>query len=152
MECIISTDDESYTYNKRINRLAAIQEHRMIRRAIERGAPEEKIAEALGLEVASIHRRSRMLNGICREAIEILNFSSYNYLGYSTHPQVIDAAKAALDRYGLGAASSPVQAGTSELHARLEATLLELLGLPGRGVSLFSSGLEIWYSLSSQWK
>ncbi|MCW3835064.1 plasmid partitioning protein RepB C-terminal domain-containing protein [Sphingomonas canadensis] len=71
-ECIISTDDESYTYNKRINRLAAIQEHRMIRRAIERGAPEEKIAEALGLEVASIHRRSRMLNGICREAIEIL--------------------------------------------------------------------------------
>lgn len=72
VECIISTDDESYTYNKRINRLAAIQEHRMIRRAIERGAPEEKIAEALGLEVASIHRRSRMLNGICREAIEIL--------------------------------------------------------------------------------
>ncbi|HWV53487.1 plasmid partitioning protein RepB C-terminal domain-containing protein [Pseudorhodoplanes sp.] len=72
VECIISTDDESYTYNKRINRLAAIQEHRMIRRAIERGAPEDKIAEALGLEVASIHRRSRMLNGICREAIEIL--------------------------------------------------------------------------------
>jgi hypothetical protein len=72
VECIISTDDESYTYNKRINRLAAIQEHRMIRRAIERGAPEEKIAETLGLEVASIHRRSRMLNGICREAIEIL--------------------------------------------------------------------------------
>lgn len=72
VECIISTDDESYTYNKRINRLAAIQEHRMIRRAIERGAPEEKTAEALGLEVASIHRRSRMLNGICREAIEIL--------------------------------------------------------------------------------
>lgn len=72
VECIISTDDESYTYNKRINRLAAIQEHRMIRRAMERGAPEEKIAETLGLEVASIHRRSRMLNGICREAIEIL--------------------------------------------------------------------------------
>lgn len=72
VECIISTDDESYTYNKRINRLAAIQEHRMIRRAIDRGVPEEKIAEALGLEVASIYRRSRMLNGICADAIEIL--------------------------------------------------------------------------------
>lgn len=72
VECIVSTDDESYTYNKRINRLAAIQEHRMVRRAIERGVPEAKIAEALGLEVASIHRRSRMLNGICTEVIDIL--------------------------------------------------------------------------------
>ena len=72
VDCIISTDDESYTYNKRINRLAAIQEHRMVRRAIERGVPEAKIAEALGLEVASIHRRSRMLNGICSEVIDIL--------------------------------------------------------------------------------
>jgi hypothetical protein len=72
VECIVSTDDESYTYNKRINRLAAIQEHRMVRRAIERGVPEEKIAEALGLEVASIHRRSRMLNGICPDAIDML--------------------------------------------------------------------------------
>lgn len=72
VDCIISTDDESYTYNKRINRLAAIQEHRMVRRAIERGVPEAKIAEALGLEVASIHRRSRMLNGICTEVIDIL--------------------------------------------------------------------------------
>jgi glycine C-acetyltransferase len=77
------------------------------------------------------------------EAIEILNFSSYNYLGYSTHPQVIDAAKAALDRYGLGAASSPVQAGTNELHAQLEERLLDVLGLPGRGVSLFSSGYAV---------
>jgi hypothetical protein len=72
VECIVSTDDESYTYNKRINRLAAIQEHRMVRRAIDRGVPEEKIAEALGLEVASIHRRSRLLKGICPDAIEIL--------------------------------------------------------------------------------
>ncbi|WP_313535439.1 plasmid partitioning protein RepB C-terminal domain-containing protein [Sphingomonas sp.] len=72
VDCIVSTDDESYTYNKRINRLAAIQEHRMVRRAIERGVPEAKIAEALGLEVASIHRRSRMLNGICTEVIDIL--------------------------------------------------------------------------------
>jgi hypothetical protein len=72
VECLVSTDDEGYTYNKRINRLAAVQEHRMITRAIGRGVPEEKIAEALGLEVASVHRRSRLLNGICPDVVEIL--------------------------------------------------------------------------------
>ncbi len=75
--------------------------------------------------------------------LELLNFSSYNYLGYSTHREVIDAAKDALDRYGLGAASSPVQAGTSDLHARLEQRLLDFMGLPDRGVSLFSSGYAV---------
>lgn len=75
--------------------------------------------------------------------LELLNFSSYNYLGYSTHPEVIDAAKDALDRYGLGAASSPVQAGTSELHQALERQLIEFMGLPDRGVSLFSSGYAV---------
>lgn len=72
VECLISTDDEGYTYNKRINRLSAVQEHRMVLRAIERGVPEAKIAEALGLDVTSIQRRARMLNGICKEAVEIL--------------------------------------------------------------------------------
>ena len=46
----MATDDETYTYNKRINRLAPVQEHRMILRAIDRGVPEERIAEALGLD------------------------------------------------------------------------------------------------------
>jgi AraC-like DNA-binding protein len=72
VECLVSTDDEGFTYNKRINRLSAVQEHRMIRRAIDRGVSEELIAQALGLEVGSVHRRSRMLNGICPDAIEIL--------------------------------------------------------------------------------
>ena len=75
--------------------------------------------------------------------VEVLNFSSYNYLGYGYHPQVIEAAKAALDRYGLGACSSPVQAGTLELHRQLEANLVDFVGLPGRGVSLFSSGYAV---------
>jgi hypothetical protein len=76
VECLVSTDDETYTYNKRINRLAAVQEHRMIVRAVERGVPEERIAEALGLDVASIHRRSKMLDGICSDAVEILKDTS----------------------------------------------------------------------------
>jgi hypothetical protein len=72
VECVVSTDDDTYTYNKRINRIAAVQEHRMIKRAIDRGVPEERIAEALGLELGSVRRRSKMLNGISSEAIEYL--------------------------------------------------------------------------------
>ncbi|MDB4960395.1 MAG: Glycine C-acetyltransferase [Myxococcales bacterium] len=75
--------------------------------------------------------------------LHLLNFSSYNYLGYGMHREVIDAAKAALDQYGLGACSSPVQAGTNELHKALEQQLIEFVGLPGRGVSLFSSGYAV---------
>ncbi len=72
VECLISTDDEAYTYNKRINRLAAIQEHRMVVKAAERGVPEAKIAEALGLDVNTIRRRFRLLDGICSEVVEML--------------------------------------------------------------------------------
>lgn len=72
VECLVSTDDEAYTYNKRINRLSAVQEHRMIVRAMDRDVPVEKIAEALELDVGTIRRRFRMLDGICAEAIEML--------------------------------------------------------------------------------
>lgn len=72
VECLISTDDEAYTYNKRINRLAAVQEHRMIVRAMDRGVPAERIAEALELDVGTIRRRFRMLDGICAETVEML--------------------------------------------------------------------------------
>jgi ParB-like chromosome segregation protein Spo0J len=47
--CIVSTDDEAFTYNKRVNRLAMVQEHRMILKAVERGVPEERIAKALNV-------------------------------------------------------------------------------------------------------
>ncbi len=70
--CLISTDDEAYTYNKRVNRLAIIQEHRMILKAIERGVPEERIAKALNVNVGSIKRKRNLLDGICPEAAEIL--------------------------------------------------------------------------------
>jgi len=72
VECLVSFDDEAFTYNKRISRLAPVQEHNMIRRAIERGVSEEKIALALDLKPCSIHRKARLLDGICREAITIL--------------------------------------------------------------------------------
>jgi glycine C-acetyltransferase len=84
--------------------------------------------------------RARRTDGT---ALRLLNFSSYNYLGYGLHPEVIAAAKDALDRYGLGACSSPVQAGTLELHKTLERRLIDFIGLPDRGVSLFSSGYGV---------
>lgn len=72
VECLVSTDDEAFTYNKRISRLSPVQEHKMIRRAIERGVPEEKIAKALDINPQSVRRKVRMLNGICDEAVAIL--------------------------------------------------------------------------------
>jgi ParB-like chromosome segregation protein Spo0J len=70
--CLISTDDEAYTYNKRVNRLAMIQEHRMIVKAIERGVPEDRIAKALNVDVQNIVRKRRLLEGICPEVADIL--------------------------------------------------------------------------------
>jgi glycine C-acetyltransferase len=77
------------------------------------------------------------------KVVSLLNFSSYNYLGFSYHPDVIQAAKDALDVYGLGAASSPVISGTYAIHKELENSLLEYFALPGRGISLFSSGYGV---------
>ncbi|WP_439469525.1 plasmid partitioning protein RepB C-terminal domain-containing protein [Blastomonas fulva] len=72
VECLVANDDETYTYNKRVNRLPPVQEHRMIVRAIERGVTEAVIADALGLEVQSIRARFRLLDGICHEAADML--------------------------------------------------------------------------------
>ncbi|HEX7759183.1 MAG TPA: plasmid partitioning protein RepB C-terminal domain-containing protein [Caulobacteraceae bacterium] len=72
VDCLISTDDEAFTYNKRINRLATPQEHRMIVRALERGVSEERLAQALGMNVSSIQRRAQLMNGICKEVAELL--------------------------------------------------------------------------------
>jgi hypothetical protein len=69
--CLVSTDDEAFTYNKRVNRLAMIQEHRMILKAVERGVPEARIAKALNVDVHSIMRKRRLLEGICAEVAEI---------------------------------------------------------------------------------
>ncbi len=64
--------DEAYTYNKRVNRMATIQEHFMILKAVRSGVSEERIAKVLNVDVASIRRKRDLLNGICKEAAEIL--------------------------------------------------------------------------------
>jgi len=70
--CLVATDDEAFTYNKRINRLATIQEHKMILKAIERGVPQERIARALGINISSIRQKRSLLEGICPETTELL--------------------------------------------------------------------------------
>jgi ParB-like chromosome segregation protein Spo0J len=70
--CLVSTDDEGFTYNKRVNRLAIIQEHKMILKAVERGAPEARIAAALNLDMNTLRNKIRLLDGICAEATELL--------------------------------------------------------------------------------
>jgi RepB plasmid partitioning protein/ParB-like nuclease family protein len=70
--CLISTDDEGFTYNRQINRLSAIQEHRMIIQAIEKNVPPERIAKALNVNVQRIRERQRLLDGIAPETVDIL--------------------------------------------------------------------------------
>jgi len=70
--CLIAADDEAYTYNKRISRVATVQEHVMILKAIKSGVSEERIAKVLNVDVASIRQKRDLLEGICREAVEIL--------------------------------------------------------------------------------
>ena len=70
--CIVSTDDEPVTYNRQVNRLATIQEHRMILKLIEQGISEELIAETLNVNVANIRAKRNLLQGVCPEAAELL--------------------------------------------------------------------------------
>jgi glycine C-acetyltransferase len=54
---------------------------------------------------------------------EVLNLCANNYLGLADHPEVIEAAKAALERWGFGVASVRFICGTQEIHQELEAAL-----------------------------
>ncbi|PSL17239.1 plasmid partitioning protein RepB C-terminal domain-containing protein [Shimia abyssi] len=80
--CQVSTDDEAFTYNKRISRLATIQEHKMILKALERGVPEERLARALNVNVKSLQDKKRLLDGICPEAAELLKDKQVALTGF----------------------------------------------------------------------
>lgn len=70
--CLISTDDEAYTYNKRVNRLSVVQEHRMIVRAAERGVSVQQLADVLAVSPGAIRQQFKLLDGICSEAVSLL--------------------------------------------------------------------------------
>jgi glycine C-acetyltransferase len=59
---------------------------------------------------------------------EVLNMCANNYLGLADHPELIKAAKEALDTHGLGMASVRFICGTQDLHKKLEEALTKFLG------------------------
>ncbi len=63
------------------------------------------------------------------EGKEVINFCANNYLGLSSHPEVIEAAKAAIDSHGYGMSSVRFICGTQDIHKELELKLSEFLGM-----------------------
>jgi RepB plasmid partitioning protein/ParB-like nuclease domain len=104
--CLIATDDEAYTYNNRINRLAIIQEHRMILKAIERGVSEDRLAAVLSVNTDNIRRKRRLLDGICGEAAALLedkhvSINSFDALRKMLPDRQVEAAElmVAMNKY-----------------------------------------------------
>ena len=62
------------------------------------------------------------------DGTEVLNFCANNYLGLADHPEVVDAAKAALDSHGFGMASVRFICGTQDLHKQLERAISDFFG------------------------
>jgi glycine C-acetyltransferase len=59
---------------------------------------------------------------------EVLNFCANNYLGLSAHPDVLQAAKDAIDSHGFGLSSVRFICGTQDIHKELEAKIAEFVG------------------------
>src|SRR4030042_3350476 len=62
---------------------------------------------------------------------EVINFCAHNYLGLSSHPRLIEAAKEGLERYGYGMSSVRFICGTQDTHKELEREISRFLGTAG---------------------
>lgn len=60
---------------------------------------------------------------------EVINFCANNYLGLSSHPKVVEAAKKAIDSHGYGMSSVRFICGTQDVHKQLEAKISQFLGM-----------------------
>lgn len=65
---------------------------------------------------------------IAANGLDVINFCANNYLGLSSHPKVIEAAKHAIDTHGFGMSSVRFICGTQDIHKELEAKLASFLG------------------------
>jgi hypothetical protein len=118
--CLIATEDEAFTYNRRVSRIAIIQEHKMILNAVNKGVSEERLARALNVNVASIRSKRNLLVGICQEAADLLRdkhvpLNAFTELRRLKPMRQIVAAEmmVAMNRYSTSYAQSIV-AGTPE--------------------------------------
>jgi glycine C-acetyltransferase len=90
--------------------------------------------ELADIESAGLYKRERIITSPQGADIEVLggqeviNFCANNYLGLSSHPEVIQAAKDAMDAHGYGLSSVRFICGTQDLHKELEQKLSEFLG------------------------
>ena len=88
-----------------------------------------EMAELIGLDNPYFHVHS----GTARDTsvidgIEMINFSSYNYLGYSGHPEVVSAAQDAIARFGTSVSASRIASGERPIHRDLEQGIAEHVG------------------------
>ncbi len=70
--CLISCQDEGYTYNKKVNRIPPIQANKMILKALDAGVSEDRIAKALNISIGTVRHHRSFLKDICQEAVIIL--------------------------------------------------------------------------------
>lgn len=70
--CLVSVDNDAYTHNHRVNRLSLIQEHAMIKRALEQGVTKDQIARALAIDISKVTAKVNLLDGIHPDAVELL--------------------------------------------------------------------------------
>ncbi len=89
--------------------------------------------------LAAPKTRTEILSNIDNKKIKVINLTSYNYLGLSSHPEVLQAAKEALDKYGLGASGAPLLSGTFDLHVKFAKMLADFK--QQEDCLLYSSGL-----------
>src|SRR3954447_23877001 len=107
------------------------------------GAVREQLQETLDeIRAAGLYKRERELaspqsSHVAAGNAEVLNFCANNYLGFADHPDVVAAARTALDEWGFGMASVRFICGTQTQHVRLEGRLSEFLGT--EATILFSS-------------
>ncbi len=85
-------------------------------------------AQLQELKEQGLYRKLRILGGeqgprTNIDGREVINLSSNNYLGLTTHPKLREAAKAAIDRYGVGAGAVRTIIGTMDIHEELERKL-----------------------------
>lgn len=92
-------------------------------------------AELQGIKDAGLYKKERIITSpqaaeiTTLEGGDVLNFCANNYLGLSSHPEVIEAAKTAIDTHGYGMSSVRFICGTQDIHKTLERKISEFLGM-----------------------
>jgi 8-amino-7-oxononanoate synthase len=87
---------------------------------------QRAVAEKLGLENPFFKVHDGRINARTRmDGRSLINFSGYDYLGLNGHPEVVQAAKAAIDHYGISCSASRVVAGERPIHRSLERAIAD---------------------------